>query len=368
MLTLQCSFLPTILSNSALYPRRFLRQIFASDGHMRHTHRSNVLELPLSFLTDLNTFARAAGAHTLQALVRLLAIGVEQGTSLLSIPDRWLMRDLDCRYEAVKDAQRQMSAIMPIDSDGRVTTYWLPLALPAQPCLFPQAFEDFHISTEPRLFSTVLAGKTALDQYGIPAQVQHGPAPIAGKTALDQHGIPAQDDGIPAQVQHRQSPIAGKTALDARARDDRNRIEGLSSPSGLSNRVAQIARTRTINPSLMAEGELVRARVTAFLRKSAAHPNSIPIADDRIVAQVLAIGPIPQILKHLDKIDTETHAVRDSHGYIVSVLINRILGADRQLIRDVFAAVKRERALGRGGQMTLDDYGIDADSLGRKIA
>lgn len=118
----------------------------------------------------------------------------------------------------------------------------------------------------------------------------------------------------------------------------------------------------------MAEGEAVRTRLTALLRRNAAHPNSILPADDTITAQVLAIAPHTRLLRELDKLDKESHPVNDSYGYLVFVLINRILGVDRHTIRDVFAQVRAERARQRSGQLQLDDYGMDPAALGRKLA
>lgn len=304
------------------------------------------MELSEQFVLDLDNLAREAGAAGLRVFIRLMSIGIAQQTSLVRVTDRWLMRDLDLSHSEVSEIKRTLAPFVGIQSaERRLTAYMLPLPLAPQVCLFPAPAEDIHISTDRPVFST---------SAPIPAQVH---SRLTGNSAP----IPAQDEGLTVEG-------VDKTIAGTRARADRNRVEGFSGNTQISNRVAQIARSRTINPSLMAEGALVRARLDAFLRRNAAHPNNILPADDAIAAQVLAIAPLPQILRALDKLDTEKHNVRDSHGYIVSVLINRILGADRQLIRDVFARVKHERAARRGGQMTLDDYGIEAETLARKLA
>lgn len=321
------------------------------------------------FITQLGTAAQEMGADALRVFVRLLALGVQQNTSLLQISDRWLMRDLGMSQQAVTEAKKRIRAYVQLTcTAGRPSVFALPLPwLPAQICLFPTPHGVFHISTGALPGSAECTGKRAPLHGGA---VQSAPgdgatAPVDGAECTDYpcrvHGGAVQSAPV--------SSAAAPVDEDARARAESTRsIEGLSVIEGVNRLIYKIARLRSIPPAYKAEGEKLRDRLTTFMRKNSAHPNSLMPADDRITAQIQAVAPIGRVLKELDKLDSEGRNVRDSYGYVLFTLINRVHGAKSETIREIFELVKEERENERGAQMKLGDYGLNVDTLARKLA
>lgn len=260
----------------------------------------------------------------LRVLLRLIAIGIEEGTNEVKASRAYLADGLGMAIESVDEATRGLAHLMRIEKeDGRTRKFVMPIEwFTPQRSLFVAAG-----AVEKTLRLPGNQARTGLETRQAPAQNPGRNMPGFSENLPGNQAEPAWNSREPAQnpgmggLETRQV-LTHNQQLGDNPLDRSNRV--LSSVDSSSTPARSIERVNHLPTELQSEAEELKRWLRGFFGKHHLS-HTVPAGPDEIIlAKCLAIAPLPSLVGVLQVMNRKGTRPGDTWAWFVTVFCQRI--------------------------------------------